>query len=280
MDLALYGRVLRRHKVVVVVGLALAVVLALLSYYRVGSDGMLPTLEPRKAEIWQSSANVFLTESGFPAGRLTIPLVTKKVGGETVTVPKYNEPGRFASLASLYARLATSDEVRERIVSKGPPFGEFSAFPSIESSAGPLPIVLVLGRATSPAAAKTIVTRGLDAFISYVTEQQAASGTPEDQRIQLRVLNAPASAVLLEPRKKTLPIVVFLAVVMASITLAFIFENASRGRSAVEVVADAEVVAKSEPQPVRESQRVPVKVVAEPDMVEPEPEVRTVRRWA
>jgi len=258
MDLALYSRVLLRHKLVLVVGLVLALTLALFSYYRVEFEGV-PALTPRKAELWHSQANLFITESGFPAGRRTIPFETRQVGGETVTVPRYSEPGRFTGLASLYARLAVSDEVKRRIATKGPPYGTFSAFPSVESASGtnvPLPIVSVFGRADSAAAAKVVVTRGLDAFLLYVGEQQKAAGIPEGQRIQLHVLNAPQPPTLLEPRKKTLTIVVFLGVLIASIALAFILENVARSRPPLEIVAEAEAEA------------------------EPEKEVSSIRRWA
>ena len=265
MDLRLYLRVLARHKLVLVVGLVLALVLAVLSYYRVDAIGMPPSLEPRKAEIWQSQASVFLTESGFPAGRRTNPLVTKQVGGQTVTVPRYNAPGSFTGLSPLYARLAVSDEVRRRIAKKGPPFGQFTAAPSVEGTSGlqvPLPIVSLFGKATSANGARVTVARGLAVFLTYVAERQSAAGIPKNQRVQLRVLNAPQPAVLLEPRKKTLPIVVFLGVMIAAIAIAFVLENASRSRAPVEVVAEPERERQPELEP------------------EPEQEVSTIRRWA
>ena len=94
MDLALYGRVLMRHRVVLLVGVALALFLAVFSYYRVTTHGFLPTLTPRKAELWQSQASVLLTQ--------------KK---QIVPAPGYGNPGGLASLTSLYARIATSDPV-------------------------------------------------------------------------------------------------------------------------------------------------------------------------
>lgn len=227
MDLALYGRVLLRHKLVIFVGLVLAVVLAAYSQYRIDLKGFPPSFELRKAEIWQSQANVFL-----------VPLVTRRVDGKVVTVPRYDDSGRFTGLANLYSKLATSDEVERRIESIGPPFGRFLAAPVAETSTGrptPLPIISLVGRATSPSAAKVTLTRGLKAFISYMAEQQKAAGIPENRRVEFRVLNAPSPAVVVEPRKKTLPIVVFLSVMIASIALAFILENSSRRRTLASV---------------------------------------------
>jgi len=271
MDLPAYGRVLWRRRGVVLAGAALAVVLAVLSYYRVDFDSGLPTFQPRKAELWQSQANVFLTEGGFPAGRRTIPLVTKVIGGETVAVPLYNDPGRFASLSSLYARLAQSDQVRAIIEKQGKLRGLFQAVPTTDTTlrSGTLPIVSLFGKASTPGAAQATVTRGLEAFLTYVRSQQRAARIPENQRVQLRVLNAPQPAVLVEPRKKTLPFVVFLAVMVAAIGLVFILENAARSRPHVEV---APIPPK--PAPGTAPQLEPE---AEP---EPEPEVGTIRRWA
>lgn len=279
MDLALYGRVLRRHRLVLLVGTALALVLALSSYYRIDGKGILPSLEPRQAEIWQSQANVFLTEPGFPVGRRNIPLVTRQIGGATVTIPRYNDPARYAAVAALYARLATSDEVRRRIAGKGPPFGSLLAFPVVDETGGnrtTLPIISVVGRGGSSAAAKTTVGRGLEAFFSYVAKQQKAAGIAKNQRVRLTVLNAPQPAALIEPRKQTLPIVVFLAVMIAAIVIVFVLENSVRSQLSVEAVREApvEVVAASPPE------RHPERQLPER---QPEPETETavgVRRWA
>jgi hypothetical protein len=57
--------------------------------------------------------------------------------------------------------------------------------------------------------------------------QQEGSGVPKPERIQLRVLNRAGALDLVQPRSKTLPVVVFLAVMFATIALAFVLENAN-----------------------------------------------------
>jgi hypothetical protein len=225
MDLALYGRVLLRHPFVIVFGLLLAVVLATYSQNRIGFDGIRPSLEQRKAEVWQSQANVFLA-----------PLVDRRVEGEVVTVLEFENPGRFVGLTGLYSQLATTDEVDRRVRSGGPPFGQFFAAPVVDDAGGlrtPLPIIALFGRSSSPADAQAVLRRGLRAFTAYIAEQQEAAGIPESRRADLRVLTSPRPAVLVDGPKKTLPIVVFLAVLIASIAVAFILENASRRRMEV-----------------------------------------------
>ena len=69
MDLSLYGRVIWRFRWLVVLGLILAIALAVLSVAKVSSHG----LSYRKHEVWQSSTTVLLTQHGFPWGRAVVP---------------------------------------------------------------------------------------------------------------------------------------------------------------------------------------------------------------
>ncbi len=263
MDLALYARVLLRHKVLLLLGLLVAVGLAILSYDRVGLDGGKPTLTPRKAELWQSQATVLLTEPGFPAGRRVLDSATKLVGGQVVAVPKFNAPGSYAGVVALYARLAESDQVRRRIEKSGPLAGSFQALATSDplSPERLLPMVTLFGKASSPQVAQETVRRGMKGFLSYVRREQVAAGIPKRNRIEFQVINAPEPAILVAPRKRTLPIVVFLSVMIAAIALAFVLENSMRRRSvSVEVL---------ELEPEREAD---ADAAAEPD--------RSIRRWA
>lgn len=229
MDLRLYGRVLWRFRFLMALGLNLAVILAALSYYNVSFDGGLE-LTPRKQEIWQAEATLFLTQPGFPAGRTEQPLVLKRVGDETTAVPKYSEPGRFTSLAALYARLANSDDVKRR-VERHPAAarGDYRAVPTADTTYGAvtaLPMMSIFGSAPTPAEATSITGVATRTFVEYFREQQDAANIPTDQRLRLEVLNDAGQTVLLDPRKKTLPIVVFLAMTFAILALAFVLENA------------------------------------------------------
>jgi hypothetical protein len=231
MDLSAYGRALRSHPVVVVGGIALAIALAVLSYYRVSPDG----LTPRKAELWQSQATVFVTENGFPAGRRVIPTVNKKVGTEIVPVPAFSDPSSFAGLASLYATLAGSDRVRARILASGPIEGSYQAASLADTSFGreePLPVIAIYGKATTPEAAERTTGRALKGLIDYLRAAQSAAGIPPSNRTVLQVLNEPEPATLVEGRKKTLPIAVFLAVTFAAVALVLVLDNARRTRLA------------------------------------------------
>lgn len=216
MDLALYARVLLRHRQVLLVGVVLAFVLAIFSHYRV-EMGIPPKLTPRKAEVWQSSASLLLTQRS-----------------QVVPVPGIGDPGSLANLAGLYARLAMSDEVLRRM--KGGSPGGFRATALVDrDSESVLPAVALLGTGSTPREARTTVARGLEAFLAYVRTQQGSVGISKRSRVELRVLNSPQPAQLLEPRKRTLPIVVFLSVLIAAIASAFILENRRRSSLLAEV---------------------------------------------
>jgi hypothetical protein len=275
MDLPLYFRVLRRHRTVLVIGCVAAILLATLSYYRVSWSGVMPKLTPRKAEVWQSQAQVFLTQNGFPAGSRT----------------QFGVASQFTGLASLYAQLAQSDPVLERIKANGGPLdGVFQAIPVVDSTS-PLPIVGLFGKGATAASAQSTLDRGLAGFLGYVRASQAAAGIPQKQRVDLQILNAPGQAILIEPRKKTLPVVVFLAILVATLATAFILENRRRG--ALEEATDdglGELPASpadispqpperpSEPAPDLKPAPLPdPELDLEPDL---EPDVTRVRRWA
>lgn len=294
MDLKVIGRVLVAHRTLMLFALVAAVLLATLSYYRVSFGAGLPKLEPRKAEVWQSQANVFLTEGGFPAGRRTIPFVTKVIGGEVVALPKYSDPSRFGALAALYARLAQSDEVRQLMQKGGPVGGTLRASPTADDarSKEPLPMVSLFGQAATSSGALATVTRGLDAFLTYVRTQQRAAGIPPDERIRLRVVNKPQPAVLIQPRKKTLPIVVFMAVLVGAIAAAFGLENARSSRLAPLQGREMNLSEQPLGRPAVSEQRYAASVDAQvippgtradgnQAHTEPEPEPAvSVRRWA
>jgi hypothetical protein len=217
MDLALYSRVLWRFRVLVVLGLLLGTFLAINSYYKIGLDGGKPTLTHRKAEVYQTRATVFLA-SNQP-------------------VQQFTDPGRYIGLAPFYAQFANSDPVKEA-VAKGRGCrgleGSYDAVPAADRTYGTasgLPMVIVFGTGPSPALAERAAVCGTDAFLAYIRDEQVESRIPKGQRVQMTVINEPDAneAVLVLPRKKTLPIVVFMAVMFATIGLAFVLENARPG---------------------------------------------------
>lgn len=202
-----------RFRYVVALGAAAATVLATLSYYNVSFEGGTPKLTPSKSEVWQARATMFLTQPGFPAG----------------AVQASSEAGRFIGLAPLYARFANSDDVKRLIVDAGGPLdGEWNAVPTADTTYGSvsgLPMVTIFGTAATAAKAIRTTERATDAFLRYVTSKQTNAKIEEKQRVELQVINAAGDPKLIVPRKKTLPIVVFLAIMFATAALVVVLEN-------------------------------------------------------
>ena len=69
--------------------------------------------------------------------------------------------------------------------------------------------------------------RAISVLRSAITQQQAAAGTPVDQRVELQTVNTGSPATLTKGHSKSIPILVLFAVVSASIALAFILNNHS-----------------------------------------------------
>jgi hypothetical protein len=131
---------------------------------------------------------------------------------------------RFSNLSPVYARVAAGDAVKKLIEREGGRLpGRFFAAPVVEET--PLPLITVIGHGPTAEAARTTVVRGSRGFSQFVQAQQDA--LPKAERLTVAPLSTASPAVLIDPRKKTLPIFVFLAVLCAVVALIFIRDNLS-----------------------------------------------------
>ena len=217
MDLDLYGRVLWRHRFLVLGGVALACALAVFSIARVTWEDGRPRLQYRSDEVWESSSTLQLTQPGFPEGSVLLDV------------------GRLSSLAEVYAVLVTSDEVMQ-IVRKTGPLGSARGIALQTADKEPSPFIAISSAAATPDQAVSVTRRATDAFLTYVRQRQSAAGIPGGLRVSLRVVDSPKGAFLVAPRKKTVPVVVFLAVLSATVGLAFLLENTRRRRGTLRAV--------------------------------------------
>lgn len=217
MDLVLFGHVMWRFKYVMIGGFLLALCLAFLSYVKV-NPGSPDPFQYREQQQWTAYSTLFVTQHGFQSG---------EVNPTSTTNPSEGDPARFSSLALLYAQFITSDEVRKLMEQKGPVDGtlEAAAITTSPSSTDALPLVSVAGTAATPATAKRLVSNATGAFLQYVDQEQAAHGIAPDERVVVSVLNEPGRLTLTKDRSKTLPIVVFLTTMMATIGICFILQN-------------------------------------------------------
>lgn len=226
MDLRLFFRVLARFRIIVAVGVILASSMALLAYARVELDGVVPRFEPRGQETWQSVGTLFVTQTGFPWGRSVLNEVVR-VGpeGSDAFAPKYSDPGRFTSLAVLYAELAKGDDVRAIMLRDGPIVGQHDAAPMRAEDGNTLPMIKIGARAPTAAQAEVLARRATKAFLLHLEQLQDRERIPPERRIQVEVIEQPGPAVLTEGRRLTRPIFLFVLLLSGTVMLAFVLEN-------------------------------------------------------
>jgi len=223
VDLQLYMRVLWRFRLLVGAGLLLATGLALLSFASVGPGGF----SYREQELWASRATILVTELDFPEGRAVFEekVVPLDPESEDSVTPEFAAPSRFIELATLYAPLAMGDEVRAIMRRDGPVDGAIEAAQLQNDAGAALPMISIAGLSSSPQTAVRIAERASAAFREYIEVNQRQTGIAAEERVLLQVVSQPGQVELLNGRSKTLPIVVFLTVMLAVVGLAFILEN-------------------------------------------------------
>jgi hypothetical protein len=213
MDLPLFGRVVWRFKFLVAGGVLLAIALSFLSVAKIGAGGV----QFRQAQVWADDVTLLVSPKGFPWG--------------SVSPSQSADPATFGSLATIYANLATSDAVKA-IVEKGGKV-DFAKEPMIatvvpysyqSSNSPPLPFITMEAQAATKERAMELVKRESDAFLKYLHTLQAADQIPPDKRAQVSIVKGDQIR-LLKPRSKTVPIMIFMLVLIVTFGLAFLLEN-------------------------------------------------------
>jgi hypothetical protein len=241
MDLALYFRVLWRFRRLVAVGLALAVILSLLSFVKISFAGGSPRLAYSQAQTWQSEAVLFVTQRDFPWGRTT-PQYQPASPSEGLPAVPTADANRLSSLAVLYAQLATTYQVQRFMQHRPakPTDVTVAAIPAPPfSTPAILPLISVKALGTSQPKAAALAADQANAIARYVDLNQQDAQTPVSQRVLVQEVQRPGDhpATLVGKRGKTLPVIVFLAVMIATLGLAFILENLGPGIRVVDDVA-------------------------------------------
>jgi hypothetical protein len=224
MDLKLLGSAMWRFKWLVVLGVIAAAGLAVISTVRITTDGK---VSYRQGEKWASYSRIFVTQRGFPWGQLA-PTSTA-------------DSGRFVSLALLYSSFANSDPVKRLMLKMGPPIPgqiESAAVLTSAGSSDALPIISIAGLAATQRDSLQLTARATTALVAYIRGQQAANDIPDDDRVVVQVIEAPGRSTLLAGRSKTVPAMVFLAVLTVVLALVLVLENLRPRVRAVGRAAD------------------------------------------
>jgi hypothetical protein len=221
IDLGLYTQVLRRHRLLVAVGVVLSLALALLSHVQISSG----ELRYRGSEVWSNEATLSFSPRGSYELRSTIPESAE------------GSDARVAALVELYAVYATSDPViralqkRKLLPVQGamtPRSASLKAevVPSVFGH--PTPLMKLTATGDSPLAATRLTVRATDTFVAYLKSLQDAAGIRENQRVKAQVVDPYQAPKLIEPRSKTGLIAILFAGLIATMAAAFIRDNVQR----------------------------------------------------
>jgi hypothetical protein len=220
MDLRHHGRILRRWKNVVIIGLIGSVVVAVLATFSPGPTG----LKWRTPATYTSKSRIWVTQPGFPVGRATLP------GADTgqLVAPKkqaFAPPERFSELAVFYSYLAASDQVRNLI--KPRPAALQLVVSSVPNpiTGDPLPLLDVTSTASSSDGARELNTRAIEAMRGYIEAGMKANRVPGDERVELQVLNPPKAGILTAGRSPTRSVMLFLLGIVATMVAVYVLEN-------------------------------------------------------
>jgi hypothetical protein len=218
--LQLYLRVFWRFRALLVVGLVAAIALSVLSYASVHFRHGSLQLTPRKAIVWTAEARVLITTAGFPWGTAAQEYTPTQGGPSAV-----GDPTRLANLGMLYAELAGSDTVRHLAIGHRKLTGKVTSQVEFTPTGAVLPVVDISSQTNSAPDAILLANRAVSAFQSWVSHQEQTADISPKSRVVVQVLTRPDKPTILVPRKKTLPIVVFLAVMLAFLGMTLVLEN-------------------------------------------------------
>lgn len=227
MDLRLYGRVLWRYRLLIVVGWVAACLIAFLSFYSVGLDGV----SPRQAETHSASEDLYITAPGFVEGRSTIPLVGQVTAdGRPATV--LADGSRLSDLTTLYSQLVDSDRVREIARRDGPLDGEVVGDQYVVNNGRTaLPVLRITAFADTGPGAIALAARQAAAFQEYMREEQIAAKIKPANRVVLDILRGAEGSTVVEGRSIVVPMVLFIAIMAFTVALAFVLENLRRSKN-------------------------------------------------
>lgn len=200
MDLRLFLAVMKRYKKLVIPGLVLAVVLSGLAYK-----------SAKGTPLWEAQAEVMISQANAP-------YPTSGKYGDNV--------GYLSALSGIYAAVANGDAVEQGARRYSGVTGIVQSAEVIDPSTGnPLPLMTMTASAGTATGAVKLATSATRALQEYVAKQQEAGGIAASQRIRFSLINNGMKPELASGSHITTPLLVFVGLLAAVITLAFILEN-------------------------------------------------------
>ena len=249
MDLTRHLQVLWRFRLILALGVLLGVLLAILASFKVSFDGG-PNLTWRSSQTFESSATLFVTQPGFPWGRVNLPAVTNSTDPAAQGAAaqedtgdskrrEYGVPERFSDLAVLYAYLAGSEQVRE-LMRPRPRDQELLITPLSNPGTGAgLPLLKVDATGSDPARVQALSLSAVAAVKEYLKTQQERNGIEAGARVEIQVLNSPSKPFVTVGHGYMGSVIAFILMVALAVGLIYLLENLKPGTPRL-APADAE----------------------------------------
>ncbi|HEX5622181.1 MAG TPA: hypothetical protein VFX51_27390 [Solirubrobacteraceae bacterium] len=227
MNLARHASVLWRFRRVTAVGVVLGISLAIFAGYHVGSNG----LTPRGTSTYSAVSSIWVTQAGFPEGRVALPQTP--IGSVASTedpeatqdedTPTFADPARLSGLGDFYSKLLTSDIVLSKVPGH-PPAAAVQASPFASSQGGLLlPVIQLTTMGPTPAAAQKTNLDVYKALRDYLDEEAQRNDIKKADLVELKVLVAPTIGLVSRP-KPTMSILVFILVMLGTLAVTHLLE--------------------------------------------------------
>ena len=216
MDLRQIARAVAAHKLVATLGVIAAIGFAFLAHVRVDPFGS-PALAYRKPNLWGSTVTLQLTQQGFPKVECWRRTTAAKPSsswlpctrGSRTPIRSRRECGRTGPSP---ARSSSS-----RWWTRTAPPSRSSRSPRFAYTAS---------------SARERAKRQADAFRAYIAQQQELNHVRPTNRVILKVVSGPTAPAVVVPRKITLPVIVFLSMLIVTGGLILTLENLGTGAGA------------------------------------------------
>ena len=222
-------------------GVVLGIVMAILASFSVSFSGG-PKLEWRSDQTFGSVSTLFVTQTGFPWGRVTLPEPALVPGADPAaqtqtpetadekTRREYAAPERFSDLAVVYSYLARSDQVRALIKPQTAP-DQILITPIQNPSTGAgLPLLLIETHSKSQEMAVKVNEASIEALRQYLREQQDEADIDDGARVRIQVLNPPAPAGVTEGRTYMGSVIALILAIAGAVALCYLLENLRSSR--------------------------------------------------
>lgn len=233
METPKYLQVLWNYKWLLAFGLLVAIIAGFFAGFAIVNG----QVESRAVRSFSAGTTVLVTS---PSDTLYQAQVPGREIQEGVTAP---EPLDLSQSAQIYAYIVTGARIRDAVEAEvGTLDDDTEAITAIRRTTQPagderfpgslkLPVLEIVGTGATEARAEDISAAATTAFLTYVTDEQAAKQIAEENRVMLEVLKE-GTAVEAETSNPAIPVVVTgVAVFLAFVALAFIIAGLRSDRA-------------------------------------------------